>query len=156
MTTTQPAIYNQVGYAKAVEHRTARGKVTAENWHEVLLGLQETDQARAAMRDVWAWEMAGCPEPSEQEKAEALPLDPLVCPGCMASFVPKGGRQIYCTSECRIRCSRRKESKPETVTCANPECGVAFERITSKKRYCCGSCNSRALYLLKKAEKADL
>ena len=151
MSTKLPPPPPPMVYAHVLEHPRHRGKVTPETWFTALLALQETRQARASMRDVWDWEQAGCPDPSEEEKGAPLPLDPLVCPGCEVSFVPSNNRQVYCTKECRIRRNRNRQSQPVFITCANPECGVGFERINSKQRYCCGSCNDRDRYLLKKA-----
>lgn len=155
MTGEPPAIYNHVAYNKVVQHRAAKGKITAENWQAALLSLQETEEALLAMRDVWEWEQAGCPLPLQERKSEKIVLDSLVCPVCGVSFVPTNTRQVYCAESCRDARNRRTKAA-EFATCANPECGVGFERINSKHRYCCERCNSRALYLARREGKGAL
>jgi hypothetical protein len=154
MTNTLPPPPLPTVYAHVLSFTKHRGKVTPETWYTALLELQQTPQAHASMRDVWDWEQAGCPTPEKQDP-EQVALDACVCVRCGVSFVPSVSRQVYCTSQCRManRSSRAKCTK--NAFCANPECGVGFEQKNPKNTYCCGICNSRALYLRKKAARAQ-
>ena len=146
-------------YANVLEYPKHRGRVTPETWLMALEQLQDTQEARAAMRDVWDWEQAGCPLPEEREPDQTV-LDTRNCTRCGASFLPSVSRQIFCTSQCRntyyrgVRYYRPRAERTETAFCANPECGLGFDRTNPNKAYCCERCSSRTAYLIRKSKEA--
>jgi hypothetical protein len=151
--TTLPPPPPSMVYANVLEYPKHRGRVTPQTWLMALEQLQDTREARAAMRDVWAWEQAGCPLPEEREP-ERIVLDTRTCDQCGASFVPSVSRQVYCTSRCRMANRPSRANGTETAFCANPECGLGFDRTNPKKAYCCERCSSRAAYLIRKSKEA--
>ncbi len=153
MSNTLPPPPPPMVYAHVMPFAKLKGKATPETWHTALLDLQETREAQDCMRDVWAWEKAGCPAPKKQEP-EQIALDARTCAQCGASFVPSVSRQVYCTSRCRMANRPSRAKGTENAFCANPECGLGFDRRNPKQAYCCERCASRACYLLRKSKEA--
>lgn len=122
--TTLPPPPPSMVYANVLEYPKHRGRVTPETWLMALEQLQDTREARAAMRDVWAWEQSGCPLPEERE------------------------------SEQNVLDTRPRAKDTEIAFCANPECGLAFDRTNPKKAYCCGRCSSRVAYSIRKSKES--
>jgi len=72
-------------------------------------------------------------------------LEPKICPICEQEFIPKTGRQIYCSRHCRdIALLRRNRETwqakrvQKKKTC--PACGEKFIASNKAQRYCSSSC----------------
>jgi uncharacterized Zn ribbon protein len=149
MSNTLPPPPPPTVYANVLPFVPHKGRVTPETWQDALLDLQQTREARIAMREVWEWERGNrtvAPAP----KAKVAPCAPKNCDWCKREFIPRNHRQLRCSEECsksseaNIRNSRK--NPPVTRRCASPKCEVEFTTTDVRKIYCKESCAKVAKY----------
>jgi predicted nucleic acid-binding Zn ribbon protein len=165
-------------YAHVLEYPRHSGRVTPETWQDALLKLQTTPQAIAAMRDVWAWEQAGCPTTvfavvgSDRSRAIVEPKPSSdrrsICVICGAVFTRMTSTHKTCSEKCSAQNLKRRKARSrktfisEMRSCDSPVCSNTFETKSSRHRFCSFSCSSyvknidrRAWYADKKQQESE-
>ena len=138
-----------VVYACQLSFPKAKGAVTPETWYEALIDLQETREARNAMRDVWKWErsksegarlaakanadfiqkQAARPKPTPapkpiQKERTSRPFAPVVtkeCARCNASFTTSYSRKRFCSEECQRKGKNSLRDAVRKENAKNPD-----------------------------------